>query len=665
MKSTIVFLLRFLILFMFLSVSSGQNIWRYTIQDKIKIRDIPEIYTSLDSLIIKENGITENIVNKIRESFWLVGKIEPSNSNDVLEIDFSFFGSTIVYYGNEIIYREGFKNDSSDVFKPEIAKNRKILISPDKNDAKFIAIYYNIKNIDKHSKFLRFKNIWDYFSIKVANINAKVEKPLQGLDTGIFSFYAFLSFSLIFLIFYFFNRRKSFLFFSFYLFGSFIFFLAAFYPDSFIFFDNDFSNKTALAGLLLSSVMMLLFYQFVINESFSKSVWIYVSATSAAFIVNLVYPQFEYSPHFIILVFAGICIIASKNSYVIYSQNYNGSKFIIISGVVFTINWILILANFANQLFFGDAIFIIVNVSQILTLINVAAIALYLAKMFSERSRLLESKIEDLQNQNEKAIQKEKEYKKKEIAQRLLEAENTRKENEVEEARQIQLSLIPNTFPEMPNIDIDAYMKTSNEVGGNYFDFFLDEEEKALTFIIGDSNGRGIKSVIMTAATKSLFLTNGSNEELGNLISEFDYTLSKLGSGILTMALTIGRIKGNILEIISAGMPAILLYRSKTSEIEQILFRTSPIGSISYNEFETKHFIFNKDDIILVMTEGFPKLENPQGEKLNYSRIIEIMKGVVNKPVKEIADELTNSIRVWSDSKVPSDDVSFLLFKFK
>ena len=229
-----------------------------------------------------------------------------------------------------------------------------------------------------------------------------------------------------------------------------------------------------------------------------------------------------------------------------------------------------------------------------------------------------------MQNQNEKAIQKEKEYKKKEIAQRLLEAENTRKENEVEEARQIQLSLIPNSFPEMQNIDIDAYMKTSNEVGGNYFDFFLDEEEKALTFIIGDSNGRGIKSVIMTAATKSLFLTNGSNEELGNLISEFDYTLSKLGSGILTMALTIGRIKGNILEIISAGMPAILIYRSKTSEIEQILFRTSPIGSISDNEFETKHFIFNKDDIIFVMTEGFPKLENPQGEKLNYSRIIEI-----------------------------------------
>ncbi len=665
MKSNIVIVLRFLILFIFLSVSNGQNTWHYTIQDKIKIRDIPEIYTSLDSLIITEKGITGDIANKFRESFWLIKKIEPSNSSNISEIEFSFFGSIIVYYGNEIIYREGFKNDSSDLFKPKIAENRKIFISPDIKDVKYVAIYYSIKNIDKHSQFLRFKNIWDYFRINTSNINSIVEKPSQDLDTGLFSFFAFLSFSFVFIIFYFFNRRKSFLFFSIYLFGSFIFFLAAFYPDVFSLFETDFSNITALAGLLLSSVMMLLFYQFVINETFSKSIWIYLSAASAAFVLNLVYPQFEYSPHFIILVYAGICIIASKNSYVIYNQNYNGAKYIFISGLAFTINWILILANFINQLFFGNAIFIIVNISQILTLVNVAAIALYLAKMFSERSRLLESKIEDLQNQNEKAIQKEKEYKKKEIAQRLLEAENTRKENEVEEARQIQLSLIPNSFPEMQNIDIDAYMKTSNEVGGNYFDFFLDEEEKALTFIIGDSNGRGIKSVIMTAATKSLFLTNGSNEELGNLISEFDYTLSKLGSGILTMALTIGRIKGNILEIISAGMPAILIYRSKTSEIEQILFRTSPIGSISDNEFETKHFIFNKDDIIFVMTEGFPKLENPQGEKLNYSRIIEIMKGVVHKPVKEIADELTNSIRVWSDSKVPSDDVSFLLFKFK
>lgn len=467
------------------------------------------------------------------------------------------------------------------------------------------------------------------------------------------------------MIFYFFNKRKSFLFFSLHLLGSTLFIITLTFPDLFYLFGMDLSLKLLLLGFLTSVLMILFFYQFIKSESFNSWIWVYIVSGSVAFLLNFIYPQFDYAPIIILLTVFGISFMGSKDILLVYKRRVSGFNFILASGISFTIFWLLFIINSIYQLIFDEGIFLFVYLQQLFLIINMVSLACYLARVFSERSGYLEIQLEDLRTQNEKAIQKEKDYKKKEIAQRLLEAENSRKENEVEEARQIQLSLIPHSFPELKNIDVDAYMKTSNEVGGNYFDFYLDEDEKALTFILGDSNGRGIKSVIMTAATKSLFLTNGNSEELIELISEFDTTLSKLGSGILTMALTIGRIRGNLLEIISAGMPAVLVYRAKSNEIEQIIFRTSPIGSVSENQFETKQFIFNKDDVILAMTEGFPKLENPLGEKLNYSRIIEIAKGVVSKPVKDIADELTNSIRVWSESKVPNDDVSFIVIKFK
>ena len=53
----------------------------------------------------------------------------------------------------------------------------------------------------------------------------------------------------------------------------------------------------------------------------------------------------------------------------------------------------------------------------------------------------------------------------------LAETENERKTKELEEARQLQLSMLPKVLPQLPNLDIAVYMKTATEVGGDYYDF--------------------------------------------------------------------------------------------------------------------------------------------------------------------------------------------------
>ncbi len=70
-----------------------------------------------------------------------------------------------------------------------------------------------------------------------------------------------------------------------------------------------------------------------------------------------------------------------------------------------------------------------------------------------------------------------KELSKKELEQQLraqkAEAENERKSKELEEARQLQLSMLPKELPQLPNLDIAVYMKTATEVGGDYYDFHV------------------------------------------------------------------------------------------------------------------------------------------------------------------------------------------------
>ncbi len=83
--------------------------------------------------------------------------------------------------------------------------------------------------------------------------------------------------------------------------------------------------------------------------------------------------------------------------------------------------------------------------------------------------------------------QKENENKK------FLQLENDRKTKELEEARQLQLSMLPKTLPQLPHLDIAVYMKTATEVGGDYYDFNVGMDG-TLTVVIGDATGHGMMS---------------------------------------------------------------------------------------------------------------------------------------------------------------------------
>ena len=74
-----------------------------------------------------------------------------------------------------------------------------------------------------------------------------------------------------------------------------------------------------------------------------------------------------------------------------------------------------------------------------------------------------------------------------------LRAENERRAKEFEEARQLQLSMLPKKLPQHSNLEIAAYMKPATEVGGDYYDFHVGEDG-TLTVAVGDATGHGLES---------------------------------------------------------------------------------------------------------------------------------------------------------------------------
>jgi len=96
----------------------------------------------------------------------------------------------------------------------------------------------------------------------------------------------------------------------------------------------------------------------------------------------------------------------------------------------------------------------------------------------------------------------------REMEQKLLEAENARQSKELEEARKLQLSMLPEKPPSVPHLEIAADMKTATEVGGDYYDFHL-ADNGTLTVAIGDATGHGMKAGTMVAVIKTAHIPFG------------------------------------------------------------------------------------------------------------------------------------------------------------
>ena len=131
------------------------------------------------------------------------------------------------------------------------------------------------------------------------------------------------------------------------------------------------------------------------------------------------------------------------------------------------------------------------------------SMSLYLSYNFSQINKNLANQLENVRLLSEKTIEQEKKANKLEYERKIIEAENQRKTIELESAREMQLSLLPAELPQIENLDIACSVKTATEVGGDYFDFYVSDDD-VLTAVVGDATGHGLKAGSMVVATKGL-----------------------------------------------------------------------------------------------------------------------------------------------------------------
>jgi len=243
-----------------------------------------------------------------------------------------------------------------------------------------------------------------------------------------------------------------------------------------------------------------------------------------------------------------------------------------------------------------------------------------------------------------------------------LEAENEIRVKELEEARQLQLSMLPRTVPQLPQLEVAAYMKPATEVGGDYYDFHL-SDDGVLTVAIGDATGHGLKAGTVVTATKSLFNHLAQESSIPTILQQSSRALKRMNLRSLFMAMTIAKVKGYQMTLGSAGMPPVLIYRAAQRVVEEISLMGVPLGSLTAYSYCELSLDLSPGDVVILMSDGFPERFNGNNEMLDYENAKSILFEIAILPPQEIIDIFVKIGDNWAGGRPQDDDVTFVVLK--
>ncbi len=289
-------------------------------------------------------------------------------------------------------------------------------------------------------------------------------------------------------------------------------------------------------------------------------------------------------------------------------------------------------------------------------------VSLYLARNFARTNRHLEMQLAQVQELSAKQLEHERTEAELRLAHERTQAENERRAKELEEARQLQLSMLPKKLPQLPNLEIAAYMKPATEVGGDYYDFYTGADG-TLTIAVGDATGHGLKAGSVVTAMKSLFNAFAEIENIPQIFQKSSAALKKMNLRGLFMAMTMLKVKGDRATIAIAGMPAVLIYRNETRRVEKIAIKAMPLGSVANFPYQETEFTLLTGDCIAVMTDGFPEMFNHENEMIGFERAAEMLPEIAVESPQEIINHFVRAAETWAGIRPADDDVTFVVLK--
>lgn len=244
-------------------------------------------------------------------------------------------------------------------------------------------------------------------------------------------------------------------------------------------------------------------------------------------------------------------------------------------------------------------------------------------------------------------------------------------ESELKVAHNIQMSMLPKTFPPYPDredIDIFGQLTPAKAVGGDLFDFYIRDEQ--LYFCIGDVSGKGVPASLFMAVTRSLFRNVSNHQSKPHLIMKaLNDSLVESNEMNMFVTLFVGvlDLQTGLLRYCNAGHDAPLLIGLQRVDVLPC-DSNLPIGVIADFDFSEQTILIDKYTTIFLFTDGLNEAENCHQEQFGDDRIMNVAQGLLgmghHRPT-HVVRHMTDAVHTFVGTAEQSDDLTMLAIQYK
>lgn len=241
-------------------------------------------------------------------------------------------------------------------------------------------------------------------------------------------------------------------------------------------------------------------------------------------------------------------------------------------------------------------------------------------------------------------------------------AKKERIEGELQIARDIQMGMVPRTFPPFPNrrdVDVYASITPAKEVGGDLYDYFIQHEK--LYFCIGDVSGKGVPASLFMAVARNLFRLVAQQElPPAEVARQINDTLSENNDQLMFITMFFGALDlhSGILEYCNCGHNPPVLLSSEPRFLDCL--PNTPIGVCPGWQFEGQSIQCIKNMPIFLYTDGLNEAENLAHEEFGNDRMMKALSNKHFTSAQDLIDSMKATVATHVGEAEASDDMTML-----
>ncbi len=240
---------------------------------------------------------------------------------------------------------------------------------------------------------------------------------------------------------------------------------------------------------------------------------------------------------------------------------------------------------------------------------------------------------------------------------------------DLDTARNIQLAILPKVFPPFPErneFEIFASMEPAKEVGGDFYDFFLMDNER-MGFVIADVSGKGVPAAIFMAVSRTLIRATALKGIPPDECLAYANNLlcrDSVSSMFVTVFYGILNFKTGELNYVNGGHnpPYILSKNGELREIE--LTGGLALGAFEGFDYKNKVIQLDKGDTLFLFTDGVTEAMDTNYNLYSEERLEALLKENYTMNTTDLVNQTFKSVHSYAQGAAQSDDITVLSVKY-